>query len=189
MGKRVSILFVTALFIGGVTFAFGASFVGSKKCKMCHIKQYKSWQTTKMAKAFDLLKAGVNADAKSKAGLDAAKDYTGDAECLKCHVTGYGKPGGFKSIAQTPNLAGVGCETCHGAGSEYLKAGKMTNKNKAYKKADLVAVGLVSPPTKTQCTGCHNADSPFVESGYVFDFKTKVSEGTHEHRPLKYKHE
>ena len=70
-------------------------FVGTKNCKKCHIKQFKSWKETKMAKAFEILKPGERAEAKKKAGLDPAKDYTKEAECLACHTTGYGKPGGL----------------------------------------------------------------------------------------------
>ena len=67
------------------------TYVGSKKCKMCHIKQYKSWEGTEMGQAFDLLKAGEGSDAKTKSGLDVDKDYTTDAACLKCHTAGFGK--------------------------------------------------------------------------------------------------
>lgn len=177
------------LFLVAATgFAAEASFVGAKKCKMCHMKQYKSWETTKMAKVFDLLKAGARAEEKKAAGLDPAKDYTHDAECLPCHTTGYGKSGGFTSIEETPGLSGVQCESCHGPGSEYLKEGKMTLKNKEYKLADLTAAGLVIPGENTCTTNCHNTKSPFVGEDYKFNFEEKKAEGTHEHTPLKYQH-
>jgi hypothetical protein len=163
-------------------------FVGSANCKKCHLKEWKSWSETKMAKAFENLKPGVAADAKKKAGLDPNKDYTGDQTCVKCHVTGMGKPGGFVSIEKTPDRVGVGCEMCHGAGGTYIKDGYMTMDNKEYKKADLVAVGMVDTVKKEQCLTCHNAESPFVEEGYVFDFEANKDKGTHEKIPLKYKH-
>jgi hypothetical protein len=163
-------------------------FVGSKKCKMCHMKEWKSWSETKMANAFDVLKPGERAEAKKAAGLDPDKDYTKDEECISCHVTGYGQEGGFTDIESTPDLAGVGCEMCHGPGGTYLEPQYMSLKNKEYKKADLLAVGMVDQITEQQCVGCHNADSPFVGDDYVFDFESRKDEGTHEKFPLKYQH-
>jgi len=155
---------------------------------MCHIKEWNSWSETKMATAFEALKPGQRAEAKKTAGLDPNKDYTTDATCIKCHVTGHGEPGGFTSIEATPNLAGVGCEMCHGPGGTYAEKQYMSLQNKEYKKGDLVAVGLVANVTAEQCLVCHNDESPFVGAGYVFDYETRKSEGVHERFALKYKH-
>ncbi len=163
------------------------SYVGSQNCKKCHIKQYKSWEKSAMALSYDILKPGQRADAKKKAGLDPKKDYTNDKSCLACHTTGYGQSGGFVNMEKTPNLAGVGCEMCHGAGGEYTKDEHMSLKNKTYKLKDLVNVGLVSPPQAVTCTErCHNKKSPFFQP---FDFAKRKSEGTHTHELLKYKHD
>jgi hypothetical protein len=164
------------------------AYVGSKKCKVCHLKEWKSWSETKMATVFNNLKPGERAEAKKAAGLDPDKDYTKDATCLPCHTTGYGKEGGFVDLESTLELAGVGCEACHGAGGTYVQDGHMTLKNKEYKKADLVAVGLVDQVSDKQCVSCHNEDSPFVAEGFVFDFEANKDEGTHEKFPLKYQH-
>jgi hypothetical protein len=194
MAKRfiqafVLLVVLSVLFAGLATTAAGDhAYVGSKKCKMCHLKEHKSWAETKMATSFDTLKPGERAEAKTKAGLDPDKDYTKDATCIPCHATGYGKEGGFQDIESTPDLAGVGCEMCHGPGGTYIADGYMTLKNKEYKKADLAAVGLTDPISKSTCDVCHNADSPFVGDGYVFDFETRKEEGTHEKFPLKYQH-
>jgi hypothetical protein len=158
-------------------------FVGSKKCRVCHMKQYKSWEATAMATTFAALEPGERAEAKKAAGLDPAKDYTTDTECIPCHVTGYGKAGGFVDIETTPTLAGVGCEWCHGAGGTYLEPEYMSLKNKEYKKADLVAVGLVDKVTEAQCLSCHNDKSPTFKE-FTFD----TEKGIHEHHPLKYEH-
>ena len=32
------------------------SFVGARKCKACHLKEFNSWSESRMAKSFDLLK-------------------------------------------------------------------------------------------------------------------------------------
>ena len=162
------------------------AFIGSKNCKKCHLKQYKSWEQTKMAKTFETLRPGANAEAKTKAGLDPDKDYTKDETCIPCHVTGYGKPGGFVDEATTPDLMGVGCESCHGAGADYVADDKMSLKNKEYKLADVVAAGMVEKVTEAQCVDCHNDKSPFFSG--EFDFAARKDEGTHEHHPLKYEH-
>jgi hypothetical protein len=164
------------------------AYVGTKNCKKCHIKEWRSWSETKMANAFEILKPGERAEQKTAAGLDPQTDYTQDPECVHCHVTGYGKPGGFVDIETTPELAGVGCETCHGPGGTYTQDEYMSLKNKEYKKAEVVAVGLVDTVSEEQCSGCHNTDSPFVGDDYVFDFETRKTEGTHEKYELKYQH-
>ncbi len=164
------------------------SYVGAKKCKACHLKQFQSWEQTKMAKSFELLKAGAYADAKKKMNVDPQKDYTHDEKCLPCHTTGYGKPGGFVSLEKTPELVGVQCESCHGPGGEYLKQGYMTLVNREYKRAELLKVGLVVPMAETCTLQCHNPKSPFVTKDSVFNFEERKKKGTHEHIALKYEH-
>lgn len=181
-----AVLFVTAIF--SVTTTDAAEYLGAKKCKMCHIKQYKSWAKTTMSDSFENLKPGIKAEAKKKAGLDPDKDYTTDPDCLRCHTTGYGKPGGFVSIEETPKLAGVQCEECHGAGSEFRA---LMKKDKKFKLADVRALGLIIPSDdEAGCMVCHGADSPFtdkVDVKYKFDFKQRL-EDTHKHFPLKNEH-
>ena len=186
--RSTFLLLCCFVFLAGVSLAGEDAYVGNKKCKMCHMKESKSWSETKMANAYEILKPGERAEQKKAAGLDPDKDYTTDAECLKCHTTGYGKAGGFVDIESTPRLVGVGCEMCHGAGGTYTKAEHMSLKNKEYKKADLVAVGMVDTVTVAQCNTCHNTESPFVGDDYVFDFEAKKDQGTHEKFPLKYQH-
>ena len=193
MKKLVRTLGVLALavpFLAVGSSAMGADheFAGSKSCRKCHIKEQRSWADTKMANAFEILKPGERAEAKQAAGLDPQMDYTKDAECVSCHVTGYGEPGGFVDIETTPDLAGVGCESCHGAGGTYIQDEYMSLKNKEYKRADIVAVGMTDQITAETCAGCHNNKSPFVGDDYVFDFETKKQEGTHEKFPLKFEH-
>lgn len=167
-------------------------YIGSQKCKKCHIKETRSWAETPMAKAFDILKPGERAEAKTTAGLDPNKDYTTDPVCLPCHTVGYGKPGGFVDVATTPNHTGVGCESCHGAGGTYNQDQYMSLKNKNFNKAEIVALGLVDTITEETCTAaCHNDDNPTKGKGeYVFDFATQNAEPSiHKIFPLKYQHE
>lgn len=181
-------LFVTAVIFISHTAAGGAGYIGATKCKACHIKQYKSWAKTPMASAFESLKPGVKAEAKKNAGLDPDRDYTHDSGCLECHTTGYGRPGGFKSIEETPKLANVQCESCHGPGGNYREIMKT---DKEFKLADIKSVGFVMPSEDEQgCLTCHGERSPFnekVDPKYRFGFKERL-ERVHEHFPLKYQH-
>lgn len=134
MGKRYHVIIssvVILLFISCAVMFSGqsekATYIGAGKCKMCHMKQYKSWEKTKHAKAFEVLKA---------------KGQDKNPDCIKCHVTGLGKEGGFKNIDETPDMINVQCETCHGPGSEHKEAPKEEKKDKISK----VVV----------CTQCHN---------------------------------
>ena len=176
------------LLMGGAAYADDHAFVGTKNCKKCHLKQWRSWAETTMAKTFDTLRPGVRADAKKAAGLDPDKDYTADPACLPCHTTGYGMDSGFIDEASSPELLGVGCEMCHGAGGTYTQDALMSLKNKEYKLDEVVAAGMVREVSADQCTVCHNSDSPFVDDDFVFDFEAAQATGTHEHYPLKYSH-
>jgi hypothetical protein len=175
------------LFYGLVGNADAAEYVGEKKCKICHIKQYKSWKKTGMATSFESLKPGIKAEEKKKAGLDPDKDYATDSGCLKCHTTGYGKPGGFISLAETPKLINVQCEGCHGPGGAFWKVMKDRN----FKSADASAAGLILPnENENNCMECHGSESPFnekVDPKYKFDIKDRLGR-THEHFPLKFEH-
>lgn len=182
---------VCAVLLLSLVFAhtgYSAEYIGAKKCKACHMKQFKAWQETTMANSFQNLKAGVKGDAKKKAGLDPAKDYTADKACLGCHTTGYGKPGGFESLEKTPDLVDVQCEACHGPGGDFSKIMK---KDKEFKLAHVKSAGLTIPSEKeNNCMECHGGNSPFnekVDPKYKFEIKERLKK-THEHFPLKYQH-
>ena len=162
-----------------------AQYVGAARCRVCHLPQHKSWHETGMANSIELLKPGVAAEAKRAHNVDPDKDYTNDPQCVSCHVTGFGQPGGFVSLEETPKLAGVQCETCHGPGKGYLKPNLMSLQNKEYKRSDLVAAGMVIPSAE-MCRECHNKESPFYKP---LDLEANLTEGTHNHVPLKFDHE
>jgi hypothetical protein len=185
IGISIMSFFVFSLFFISVNaYAGSAKYVGTKKCKACHSNakmggtHYKVWETLTMAKAMENLKPGVKADAKTKAGLDPQKDYATDAKCLKCHTTGYGEPGGFESVEKTPNLANVGCESCHGAGSAYrspkimsVKAYK-TDREAAHKA--VLEAGLIVPDEKTCTSKCHNEENPFHKPFNYAEYSEKI---------------
>ncbi|MHC4120344.1 MAG: multiheme c-type cytochrome [Planctomycetota bacterium] len=175
--------------------AQGATYVGVKKCKSCHFKQWNSWRKTKMAKTFEVLKPGVRSEEKTKLKFDPNKDYTKDPQCLGCHTSGYGIPGGYVVPAdgdaaakkQAADNAGVTCEGCHGPGSKSIEIQEDIKENKRpYKWAELRAVGFQKAEVRS-CTPCHNASDPGKEPGYHFPYEEKRKEGQHENIELKYR--
>lgn len=82
-----------------------AGFVGVDSCTDCHDEERKVWDGTKHAKAYPTLQQDF-------------KEY--NLECVSCHVTGYGKPGG-STVTYTEKLQNVQCEVCHGPGSLHVK--------------------------------------------------------------------
>lgn len=79
----------------------GGDFVGSETCGSCHAKAATTWKASKHFHGLETLE----------------NDGHGrDPDCVSCHVVGLDWEGGFRSRALTPNLASVGCESCHGAG-------------------------------------------------------------------------
>ena len=179
---------VTATTLG----ADQAKYVGSKKCKMCHSKEFKSWADTAHAKAYDALKPGERSEAKAKAKLDSGKDYTTDESCLGCHVVGFGKESGF-AIESDEKKAGkmikvfgaVGCESCHGAGSDYNKLHKEIQKSKrTYKQSEMHEAGM-NEMGEDVCLGCHNDKSPTFDASTPFDYEASKKDGVHEIRELK----
>jgi len=173
------------------------TYVGSKSCKKCHPKQYKSWAKTKMAKSFEILKPGQAKEAKEKFKLDPAKDYSTDETCLKCHTTGYGEPGGYatpdaedkKAVKKAKALQGVGCESCHGPASAYNKVFEEILKSKRkYKQDELYKVGL-KKIGKESCVNCHNDKGPTFDKSKPFDYDKRKDDGTHDHKPLKQREE
>lgn len=95
----------------------GASYVGSQNCQSCHITAYAAWQASKHAHAWETLQK-AEADPKRYGW-----PVTAYPDCVSCHVVGYREQSGFVSFEDTPQLAGVGCERCHGPGSEHIASG------------------------------------------------------------------
>lgn len=142
-------------------------YVGVSKCQTCHKSeakgdQFGKWSASKHAAAYEVLASeAAMAIAKGK-GID--NPQTSD-QCLGCHVTGFAAPAEQKdeSFDQTE---GVGCEACHGPGSEYKNMKIMKEKDAA------VAAGLVIPTAET-CKGCHNEKSPTYKE-FKFEEAYKV---------------
>src|SRR5690554_1945831 len=135
-----------------------AFYIGTNNCATCHVTQNKFWEGTAHAHAVKTLED---------------RDKLFDQSCIGCHVVGYEKPGGSvigqlhyeaKLGARTieKDLENVGCENCHGPGSEHAQmpvdaAGK--------------AQFITTAPSVTECMECHVPEhSPkFNFDAYVKD--------------------
>lgn len=95
----------------------GAAYVGSETCRTCHPTAYAAWEKTRHFQAWDTL---VKAEADPKRYGWPVTHYP---DCVSCHVVGFGEQTGFVSYEDTPQLAAVGCERCHGPGSDHMASG------------------------------------------------------------------
>ena len=112
----------------------GARYSGSASCASCHVPATTVWEKTKHAHAWETLES-----AESTGRYEWPVTWYPD--CIACHTVGYGERTGFVSPERTPGLAGVGCESCHGAGSEHV----------------IDPVGHKLGPVDSQrCTHCHD---------------------------------
>ncbi len=87
-----------------------AAFAGPRKCQACHLERHRRWVESAHSRA------GASLTAEQ---IRKGVDFRGRA-CAECHVTGWKKPSGFRSGAETPELGNVGCEACHGPASEHI---------------------------------------------------------------------
>lgn len=104
------------------------NYAGAATCRECHGDIHDNEMNTRHAHALDTLKN--------------AHQVT-NPSCLPCHTVGFGLPTGFVSENQTPWLAGVQCENCHGPAA-----------NHAANPEDL-AVRPRREIAATVCGGCH----------------------------------
>jgi hypothetical protein len=145
-------------------------YVGVSKCAMCHKakargNQVAAWENARHSKAYETLGTDKAKEIAKKMEID---DPQKSPKCLKCHVTAYGVDKELLGPKYTME-EGVGCESCHGPGGDYMKLSIMKDREKS------VAAGLVVP-TEELCVSCHNEESPT----YVkFVYKEKVAKIAH----------
>lgn len=104
------------------------AYVGDSSCANCHEKVMDNFKTHQHNDAFTNIQNDTRFQQLKKEGREGA--------CLKCHVTGYGKPGGFVSLEKTPELAKVGCQACHGPGSQHVIASNDAKKSTIRREPD-----------------------------------------------------
>lgn len=133
-------------------------YIGTLTCAACHKGpsmgyQFSKWRMSAHARAYAVLATDEAYEIAKKQGLK--DDPQTSLACLKCHTTAYHQPA--EGVIELYSLyEGVGCEACHGAGSNYYPEAIMRDP-RAAKAAGLKEV------TRQACLGCHeNAhDKPF----------------------------
>ncbi len=118
---------------------------GETACRACHEQEGLSMAITHHAAAFWTLYRDKDHD---------------KAECVGCHVTGMGEPGGFVAGDIGHPLASVQCEACHGPSGPH---------------------DGTSDDARASCVGCHDADHSIafsVEKGlpHIDHFKANDME-------------
>jgi hypothetical protein len=94
----------------------GKKFAGSKVCADCHSEATKVYDSTPHFHATETLLKRT----------DPPRQF--DPECISCHATGWEPQkyipfeSGYKSLAETPELTGNGCENCHGPAARHAAA-------------------------------------------------------------------
>ncbi|RIL05449.1 MAG: hypothetical protein DCC71_10410 [Proteobacteria bacterium] len=140
-----------------------AAYVGSQACQSCHAQEFETWSKHPHAKALDSL---------------AAKDAANKNECLACHTTAFGRPGGFPKDgkpAEHADLARVGCESCHGPGGDHVKpdAARVGTIVSLTDKCDSCVILQI-------CGSCHDqANDP----GFEFEVEKKIEAQKHGTKP------
>ncbi|MEQ9503732.1 MAG: multiheme c-type cytochrome [Deltaproteobacteria bacterium] len=128
--RRLVIALGTLLVAGP---AVAADFIGAEQCGTCHEKEYADWKKSGHATALAHL----------------TKRQADDAACRGCHTTA--------PESRDPRLAGVQCESCHGAGSLYAPDNVMRDE----RLSKLLGLEKVDEQT---CRPCHAQDTPNVAS-------------------------
>jgi hypothetical protein len=161
-------------------------YIGVKKCKMCHSKakmggiEYLKWEKGSHAKAYEQLKSEESKAAGAEMGVE---DPASSEKCLACHIT-------TLKFENEDMRKGVGCERCHGPGSEYKSmsvmkdyeksvAAGMTNFHNDEGKTDLAKVEKLC----RECHGLEHKDkNPFAKE---FKFEEAWAKVKHDEETLK----
>jgi hypothetical protein len=125
-------------------------YVGSQVCAECHPDEYARFKAhSKKSKSYTSI--------ERMAGKLTTAERN---ECYQCHTTGYGKPGGFRSLQETPELKNTGCEVCHGPGSLHVETEDPSD--------------LIQEISIEKCKSCHND-----QRVAAFRFKPLIFGGAH----------
>jgi hypothetical protein len=130
-------------------------FVGSNQCADCHAQAFEIWKDTPHAHATETL-------------TQAKPPRQFDPECVSCHTTGWNAKefmpyvSGYDSLAKTADLAGNGCENCHGPGAAHMAAesGDDESLRGELRRAMHLSIdGADGEAVQTSCMECHDIDN------------------------------
>ena len=144
---------------GGVA-TDSAKIVGPNACAECHKQEVEAWKGTHHFRTFREMPRNTEAnEIAEKMGLRRIKS---ESLCLNCHFTVQ-----QKNNKEEP-ISGVSCESCHGAGQDWIKvhSGFSGKKEQTETKAEEEArwkladsKGMIRPRSLYQlaknCYGCH----------------------------------
>jgi hypothetical protein len=134
---------------------------GPETCVECHINEIEVWKRTIHNKTNrELPKKPETAEMLQKLGLTKVK---GEAQCRDCHFLGREVEGQYET------LAGIACESCHGAAADWVKthgeygqgftAETEPPERRHARLAQAAAAGLRGPrqlyDLGASCYGCH----------------------------------
>ncbi len=142
-------------------------YVGVTKCvSSCHKserqgKQLEIWKNSKHSIAWKTLETDA---AKIIAADKGYKEMpTEIPECIRCHLIG--RDFTPEDLSATFEIQeGVQCESCHGAGSGYMKMSIMKDVNKSIENGLIIYKEI-----NKLCINCHNENSPIKKD---FDFES-----------------
>lgn len=126
-----------------------SAYAGSDTCRACHPDEFAQWVGTPHATAW----ASLLKDHRER-----------DQECVSCHATGVGLPGGLLAASDIAGLRDVQCESCHGPSKEHAAVPPSQRPP--------------SPKDATMCLTCHDGKR---DEGR-FDFKAYLPKVVHRPR-------
>ncbi len=129
----------------------GLEYTGSESCQLCHDYEYQKWSEAA------LREPGSQAHADAYATLEQVGSQF-DPECVVCHVVGMEYESGFVSEEKTGHLKNVGCENCHGPGSEHIRT----------------AGAAETTEPKSVCLDCHTPEHSGDYAGNERSFLEKI---------------
>jgi hypothetical protein len=142
--------FLFAALLFSTAAAATSELVGPESCRSCHQAAYEAWSKSAHARAHQSLTA----------------EQRKQPLCLACHSRDEQRSG-------QAQVAGVSCETCHGAGRSYQAAVVMRDK-------ELARMLGLQDVTAQSCLACHNGDSPSLKAFDANEAMAKIDHWTAE---------